>query len=241
MERIQASGSPAFTWGAAGYPADGSDAQALVAAADQDLYRRREARRGGRSSAPRRPVVTSLRAEQSSAPLRWAWIPAAAVLVVSLIATLVSNTTGPSSPGPFARGGHHTTPPATAPGQAPSTGGATRVNNPATAASGSAQSTFLTASFIPTGSTGSGSSGSGTGPSGGGGTPPPSTSSNTGVLGLVSNLLSGVPLVGGNTGLVALVGQVLTGPPPAVAAAQATSASPTASGGLLGVVTKLVG
>ncbi|HUO48767.1 MAG TPA: GGDEF domain-containing protein, partial [Acidimicrobiales bacterium] len=41
MERVAAGDAPPFTWGASGFPGDAAEAIALVAAADQDLYRRR--------------------------------------------------------------------------------------------------------------------------------------------------------------------------------------------------------
>src|SRR5579884_8494 len=90
MERIHAGGAPAFTWGAAGFPADASDAAALVEAADQDLYRRRQMRRVDRP-APVRRVVAPMRS-LSGAP----------VLVMSMVATLV--TAGPEA---FTAKNHH--------------------------------------------------------------------------------------------------------------------------------------
>ncbi|MHB8330170.1 MAG: GGDEF domain-containing protein, partial [Acidimicrobiales bacterium] len=94
MERIHASGSPAFTWGAAGYPNDGTDARNLVEAADHDLYRRRQIYRSERPATTRRVAVVDSRLQSGSPVLRWAWIPAAAVLFVSLVATLVSASSG---------------------------------------------------------------------------------------------------------------------------------------------------
>lgn len=41
--RVADLGAPAFSWGAAGYPHDGSDPRTILAAADQDLYLRRSA------------------------------------------------------------------------------------------------------------------------------------------------------------------------------------------------------
>ena len=271
MERIHSSGAPAFTWGAAGYPGSGADAPAMLDAADHDLYRRRLARRGpalvdvASATAPRAAaagvgagaaaafgrVVTlrrparSASSDQSATALRWAWIPAAAVLVVSLIATLLAS----SSPGNLAKGaGQHSTPPAnhgTQPVTAPQGQGTTTppASGPGTSSTGSP---FLTASFTQPGAGGSGSAPGGSGGSGsgsGGGTPPPSSSTG-GVLGVVANLLSPIPLVGGSNGLVALVTQVLTGPPTTVAAPSTNSTASTASAkpsGLVGTVVHLLG
>ncbi|MCL4413253.1 MAG: GGDEF domain-containing protein [Acidimicrobiales bacterium] len=45
--RVAVLGAPAFSWGAAGYPHDGSDPRTILASADQDLYLRRSAAKAG--------------------------------------------------------------------------------------------------------------------------------------------------------------------------------------------------
>lgn len=278
MERIRASGAPSFTWGAAGFPTDGADARALVEAADQELLDRR--RQTGR---PRRlaPVAAVLAAPEpevvhdrgapeaatahgrprAASVLRWAWLPAAAVLLVSLIATLVSATSGPSS---VSAGRHHQSP-TTSPahggsqsGQAPATtvpggpggGGASS----ATTASGGAQATTVGLSSPP-GSPNPPSPSPAPTPSPG---PSPSPSpapppGQGGVLGLLENVTSPIPVVGGSNGLLGLVGQVLVGTPPtitsagsgpvALAAQPSGTSSPagSAASGLLSVVDHLLG
>ncbi|MHB8440218.1 MAG: GGDEF domain-containing protein [Acidimicrobiales bacterium] len=247
MERIDAGGGPAFTWGAAGYPHDGSDVAALVAAADDDLYRRRQAKRG--VDAPgvlgRTVPLTSFAAASSASatdrsrrmpavgvPIgRWAWIPAAAVLLASLIAA-VESTNGA---GVLANRTSHHSHIVTSPG---SSSGATP--NPATAAAGGTSqsnttgpafgtgpagfdSASLTSSLSPRPTTGkSGGSGGNSGSGSNGGSGPnsggsPGTAPPGGLLGSVANLVAPVPLVGGNNGLVAVVSQLLTGSPTSAA------------------------
>lgn len=237
MERIQTSGAPKFTWGAAGYPGDASDASALVDAADHDLYRRREARRGGRPAPRRRTSLIPLRAEQSSNALRWAWIPAAAVILVSLVATLVATTS--HGPNVTAKGKHHQPSVATAPqgskgGSTPPSGTGSGSGSIAPGGSGSSTPS-LVASYVPapTGTTAPTASGGGS-PSTGGSPPPaspPPSSSGGGVLGTVSGLVAPLPLLGGSTGLVAVVNQILTGSPTTTAGTN--SASSTSNSGNL--------
>ncbi|MHB8681989.1 MAG: GGDEF domain-containing protein [Acidimicrobiales bacterium] len=247
MERIAGSGSPAFTWGAAGYPGDGSDARHLVEAADADLYRRRESRRAERVASPRRVVVgtatvagtaaarAGARWSQMSPAMRWAWIPAAAVLLVSLLATLLS--TSPNG-GIVAKGAPHGSHPVTSPGQGSTSTVPTSPNGSGRGGGllgGSSGTNFLTVGLNPQG-----------GGNPGGGVQPPGTTTTTapqsprqgGVLGLVENLLSPVPVVGGQNGLIAMVGQVLTGTPvgPVVTTAAHPAPAATGTGGLLAVV-----
>jgi diguanylate cyclase (GGDEF)-like protein len=215
MERIHRGGAPAFTWGAAGYPLSGGDARRLVEAADHDLYRRRQERRGDAATAPRR--LTTLHPRQGLRRVGgWVWVPAAAVVIASLVATLVSSSAPRSAveargkpPQPAtkpAHGGPGGAPAPTAPG-----GGEAAVAGTGTPA--------VTVGYTtpPGGATpgGPGSPGSPSNPGSPGGAPAPSGS---GVLGVLEQVLSPVPLVGGNNGLLAAVGEILTGPTTTTAA-----------------------
>jgi len=190
MRRVAATDAPAFTWGAAGYPGDGSDAGALVDAADRDLYRRRGVVRGT-TQAPKRVGVISARLEGVSRLSRWAWLPAAAVLVFSLVATLVSasspghvlaqkgsrstSTTSPTGPGRN-RGGSGSSG-GQGQGQSPGTSPATSSSGGTGGANvgGSTSTPAQTVGYTPPSSTGGGAGssgsggGSGSGSSGGGG------------------------------------------------------------------------
>jgi len=267
MERVQASGAPAFTWGAAGCPADGVEAGSLVHAADEDLYRRRLRRRPQRRLArrPARPATSPQPPVEARSPvLRWAWLPAAAVLVASLVATMVSAT----SPGPHlsaaplpGRQGHHGTttrppgagPPAPAgphgpagsegvPGTPPA-GGSTSAGGAASPGAGGAR----TAGGVPGGGAGAGV---GTGGGGAGGTsrasPGPGGTGN-GSGGAGGGPAGSGPGGGGGSGgggsgggsgpigsLVAAVGGILA--PVPVANSLVTSA-PNGGTQVLGVVT----
>ena len=246
MERVHGTGAPAFTWGAAGFPGDGPDPRALVAAADADLYRRREGRRGvvapsSERAARRRP------GERPRLTWRWAWVPAAAVLLGSMVATLLSGGTAPVvSAG---RGSH---PQGSAsqgagqpPGPAVSSGGS--LSRPGTTA-GTGSSPGL---FSVTSSTSPGTSpSSGTQPGGPGSSPSSPNSPGTpsgpppagGLLGTLEQIAAPVPVVGGNNGLLATVGQVVTGTTyasPSASAPLSTAATPNGAGsssGLLGLL-----
>lgn len=236
MERIQGAGAPAFTWGAAGFPGGGADARALVGAADADLYRRRQGRRPAVAALPAaRPAP--LRLGWLRAGWRWAWIPAAAVLVASLVATLVSGLSGPlvSSAG----GHHHLSSPA--PGQSgprPTTGPAGG-KTPVTSSTGGRGQVLYVNSTAPAGT--SGSSGPGTTPSPPGSSGPSSPPGSTGppaggLLGTLEQIASPVPIVGGNNGLLATLGQILTGTTYASPAATAPAATAPASAAPAGSV-----
>jgi len=253
MERIHAGGAPAFTWGAAGYPGDGTDASDLVDVADQDLYRRREMRRSLIPVPATQPAASPSRALAAAPALRWAWIPAAAVLVVSLVATLVSTGThtGTLAGGPRPThvatkpaGGHHSSSPTPPPSQGAHQG---------TSASRGTGSSIQDVGFSTpprTSRPGGQSHNPGSSP----GSPPGSTTTTTtppgsgGLLGTVQNALAPVPVVGPTgAAVVALVGHVLSGAPSnpvtttsasRASASRASSASSAATGplGLLEVV-----
>ncbi|HUC37272.1 MAG TPA: GGDEF domain-containing protein [Acidimicrobiales bacterium] len=221
MGRVAATDAPAFSWGAAGYPGDGSDAAQLVQAADHDLYRRRGAVRApGRAS--RRAVAGQGRLEGATRFSRWAWLPAAGVLAASLIATLVSATTG----GPTLAARHH---PSGVTGRGGSLAqGASGTGSPSsvsTSPSGApaAGATVALTGFVPT-SSGSGTTpsnsafGGGSSPGGGQGTSPPSGSppaggaGNGGLVGTTGSVLGPLPVVGSG-GLLPVVDQILVGQP----------------------------
>jgi len=266
MERIQESAAPAFTWGAAGFPSDGADARVLVEAADQEMLRRRDEDRravvigaGRMSFAEARQRARELR--------RWAWVPAAAVvvLVASLLAAFLSSS-APRHSVSAGRGPSHGAsgpPPATGSrggsGQRSSSGSG---HQPVTAASGGAAAAVTGyTSPLPSGP---GSPGGSTTPPGTSPSPPgsPAPGGQGGLFGALEQLLSPVPLVGGQDGLLSTVGGVLTGPSNAstgtisasTGSSPATTATtvvpaPTTAGpvstrsgsGLLGAVTHLLG
>lgn len=64
IQRVLASGPPAFSWGAATYPEDGGDAAVLLEAADRRLFTSRRTARGDR--VPAAPAVGPARARPSS-------------------------------------------------------------------------------------------------------------------------------------------------------------------------------
>jgi diguanylate cyclase (GGDEF)-like protein len=247
MERIEGAGAPAFTWGAAGFPGDGADARTLVEAADADLYRRRQGRRpvpvaaavaqAGRPG-PRRP-------ERGRRTWRWAWVPAAAVLLASLVATLATGASRPLVTS-ASRAAHHA-PSRTGPGHqeaTPPTAPGAGAAFPAGPGGGGGQALVLSASPILAGTSGpasappssSGPAGpSGSGPSGPG---PSGPAPSGGLLGTLEQLVSPVPIVGGNNGLLATLGQILTGttyasPTVAGTTAGAGPSAPASTGGLL--------
>ena len=231
MERIQRGGAPAFTWGAAGYPVAGGDARRLVEAADLDLYRRRQDRRADQAISARRfgfpHQGRGLRRVGS-----WAWVPAAAVVVASLIATLVTS----SSPGVVVEARGKAPQPATrpssgAPNGAPSSTAPTGANG-ASIGSGTGVPAVTVGYTTPPGPAvgspgGPGSPGSPSNPGPPAGPTPPL--GNGGVLGVLEQALSPVPLVGGNNGLLASVGQVLTGPTTTTAAGASPGGAGSAS------------
>jgi diguanylate cyclase (GGDEF)-like protein len=227
MERVVRGGAPSFTWGAAGYPGAGADALGLVEAADRNLYRRREDRRTpvvaatlARAGQPRGRTLR----ERLRPNWRWAWVPASAVLLVSLVATLVSSGSPLSQLS--AKGKGH--PRATVPRHSVSLPGAKSVPPRTSAAGGSTSSSgtvttgYLTASY-PTAASGPANSS----PAGQSGTSPTSPSSpppsGGGLLGVLDSLLAPVPVVGGSNGLVSDVGQLLTGSPITVTGAGSSS------------------
>src|SRR5579862_8304345 len=230
MERIRAVGAPAFTWGAAGYPTDGPDARAVVEAADRELYRRRHDRAPAMALSARPAPAPAPRAQRGV--LGWIWIPAAGVLVASLVATLISAAAGSGpviarrfEPPPATRAGYGggSTPSTAAPGGVAPNSPASSAGPPggASAAMPAAAATVGAppgASPVSVGSPGGGSgrSGGGTAPTGPpGGAPPPSGGGGGsppgqgGVLAILENTLSPVPVVGGSNGLVAVIGQVV--------------------------------
>jgi diguanylate cyclase (GGDEF)-like protein len=245
MQRVAGTDAPSFTWGAAGFPGDASEASVLVNVADQDLYRRRGVQRAPLLMA--RPTQSPSRFEGASRFAKWAWVPAAAVLVVSLIATLVSassgthilarghprastSTTKPTartvSPGRSgasgATGGQ--TAPSTSSG-ASSSSGSVPVSQaqpvaytPPTAIGGSGGTSPSTGNASGNGS-GAAGSGSQVGGSGGGGSapsPPAGNTSGAGLLGTANELLGPIPVVG-DGGLLSVVDQLLLGQPSTVA------------------------
>jgi len=254
MERVAAGDAPPFTWGASGFPGDATEAVALVAAADQDLYRRRHVRRAPRRTG-RVGAVLGLDAEG-----RWrrmTWVPAAAVLLlVALAATLLvtsgstpRSATTASPKGVVTRGHHGGSSPGTGTGPGTGQSGAGQGTGTATTTGGPGGS-VLSVAFLGApvssgspagGSTGGSPSGPGSGSSGGSppGSNPPPPASPGGVLGLVGNLPSGIPLVGGSNGLLATLTQLLTGSPTVTAATAAavpvtpgaTTTATTAPGG----------
>lgn len=82
IDRAFGAGAPKFSWGAANFPEDGTEAAALLAAADAQLYQQRRVRRASRHSFPRKARIGA------AAGLHKAWMPAAALVIVAL-ATLV--------------------------------------------------------------------------------------------------------------------------------------------------------
>lgn len=237
VERVQSGGAPSFTWGAAGYPDDGLDARGLVEVADRNLYRRRhdERRRVAVPALALAPSPGAGRLDFRLAGLRpswrWAWVPAAAVLLISLVATLVS---GPSLPAVSAQGkGRHVVAPSRS-GGPPSAPGAPPVSaaSGATAGAGPMLTTRYVA--VPGPAVGSPPGQRAGQPSPvPGGTPAPTGSSpasdNGGVLGTLESDLSALPLVGGNDGLIADVGQALTGGSPSTVTTGAPEPVPAAS------------
>jgi diguanylate cyclase (GGDEF)-like protein len=223
MQRIHRGGAPAFTWGAAGYPGAGGDVRRLVEAADLDLYRRRQDRRA--ESEPARGLAGLYARHGIRRIGSWAWVPAAAVVIASLVATLVtSNAPRPlqAAKGPAP---HPVTKPSTgnSPG-APSSGGTGSANS-ATGGGAPAVTVGYTSPVGPAvGNPGGQGSPGSPGSPGGPGTP----QGNGGVLGALEQVLSPVPLVGGNNGLLATVGDLLTGPPTTTASTgTVTAAAPT--------------
>lgn len=254
MERIKDSGAPAFTWGAAGFPGDGADARVLVEAADQEMLRRREEdRRAVRSGAGR--VSSIQREERARRMRRWAWVPAAAVvvLVASLLAAFLPSST-PHRSVSANRGPRHPSSGAHPGGSNGSGGTSGQGRGPATAAAGGGAEAVSTGFSSPLpgapGSPGSPGTSPGTSPSPGSPGPP---SGQGGLLGTLEQLLSPVPLLGGPNGLLSTVGGVLTGPSNAstgtspstattVVPESAAAVPSTQSGsGALGVVTHLLG
>lgn len=248
MQRVHGAGAPAFTWGAAAYPVEGSDARTLVAAADADLYRRREGRRRPGTGPTRRPGARPF-AERLRQGWRWAWVPAGAVLLASLVATLVTGGAGPLVSA--SHGAHHqgAASPGSQSGPPPLRAGGARKSPSATTGSGSrpggGSGVSVTSSTPGPGVTPGGSTPPTTPPPT---TPPPSPGAPQagGLLGAVEQLTSPVPVVGGNNGLLATLGQVLTGttyaspsaisPSPSSAAVPAPSTAGSASAGLLGLL-----
>ncbi|HAM00977.1 MAG TPA: hypothetical protein DCQ30_01930 [Acidimicrobiaceae bacterium] len=266
MERIQDSGAPAFTWGAAGFPSDGADARLLVEAADQEMLRRRDEDRRAVVAGAR--VLSLAEARQRAWQLRrWAWIPAAAavVLVASLLAAFLSSS-APRHSVSAGRGTSHSPsgpPPATGSnGRSGPRSSSGSGHQPVTAASGGgapAVTGFTSPLPGSPGSPGGSAPPPGTSPAPPGSPPP---SGQGGLFGALEQLLSPVPLVGGPNGLLSTVGGVLTGASNAsTATAGASTASPTpttgttvvpaataagqgstgAGSGLLGAVTRLLG
>jgi diguanylate cyclase (GGDEF)-like protein len=239
MQRIQRGGAPAFTWGAAGYPVSGGDARRLVEAADHDLYRRRQQRRDVAVPVRRFPAPhrQGLRRVGS-----WAWVPAAAVVVASLVATLVTSSTPRAVVEAKGKGSQPVTKPA---GGSPNGGGggAGEAAGTSGAASGGGSAVpAVTVGYTSPGPAvggpgGQGSPGSPSSPGSPGGPP----AGNGGVLGVLEQSLSPVPLVGGSNGLLASVGQILTGPTTTTSTGagplSTASTSPSSSGpsGLLAV------
>jgi len=247
MQRVVAGGAPLFTWGAAGYPSDGSEPGQLVDAADRDLYSRRGVLRAPVQS-PRRVAAPVARLEAASRIGRWAWVPAAAVIAVSLVATLVSATTGgnllanrhpathPHAPATSPAGGSqngNTSSPGsqgggsgTSPQGSGSSGASGAGTGTAALAAGFTLTSSSTAGTITSGggsgngSTGSGggSGGSGGSGGGGGGTPsPPAGGAGNGGLIGTANQLLGPLPLLGNNGLLPVVDQLLVGQPSTLA------------------------
>ncbi|HML01592.1 MAG TPA: diguanylate cyclase, partial [Acidimicrobiales bacterium] len=221
MLRIQGAGAPEFTWGAAGFPGAGAEAAALVEAADQDLYRRRQGRRRlGAAIATQRVVHLGPRRVQRL--WRWAWIPAAAVLVASMVATFVTSGT----PGPFAsatRGGHRASPASYPAGAAPAAGTGRGSGTTSPSSPGGVQAAELgyESSVGNTGSAGAPtSSPPGSAPPG----PLAPGSSGGGILGTLQQAVAPVPVVGGGNGLLAKLTQLLS---PTPASAGSSDRSPT--------------
>jgi len=221
MLRIQGAGAPEFTWGAAGFPGAGAEAAALVEAADQDLYRRRQGRRRlGAAIATRRVVHLGPRRVQRL--WRWAWIPAAAVLVASMVATFVTSGTA----GPFAsatRGGHRASPASYPAGAAPAAGTGRGSGTTSPSSPGGVQAAELgyESSVGNTGSAGAPtSSPPGSAPPG----PLAPGSSGGGILGTLQQAVAPVPVVGGGNGLLAKLTQLLS---PTPASAGSSDRSPT--------------
>lgn len=156
MHRVASANAPQFTWGAAGYPIDGADPGDLVHAADRDLYRRRGMVRE-RAHARRRVSSPVPRLESATRVGRWAWVPAAAVIAVSLVATLVSATTG----GNLLANRHPAKTQAHSPSPATSSGGGSQgSDNPGPGSQAGGPGTAAGSSTSSTG--GSGAAGNGT-------------------------------------------------------------------------------
>ena len=239
MRRVEATGAPAFTWGAAGYPGDGADAHELVDAADRDLYRRRRGRRRLGGPVPARPGAVPAAARWVGRDWRWLAVPAAAV-VAAVVAVLFSATAsrGPTrAAGPDHQGGPS---PVTAPSSstpAPA-GGSTPGGSPTAPTGSSPGAPALGVATAPAGSPAGGAPAGGTGPGGSGGPgpggsgpppPPPGPPANGGVLGTLEQALAPVPGVGGNNGLLATLGQLLTGTSTASAGTLAPVGAPSAT------------
>ncbi len=226
MERIQRAGAPAFTWGAAGYPVSGADARRLVDAADQDLYRRRQDRRAAVGLVPlKRPVSGPVRRDLRRAG-RWAWVPAAAVVLASLIATLVASGAAHR----LVAVGHPRQHPVTKPSKGSSSpaGQSTGPTSTGTSPSGTVVTVGYATSPSPAIGAPSGQSSPGTSPTPSPGSPTSPTSPSTGqggVLGELEQVLAPVPLVGGDNGLLAVVGELLTGPSPSIVSTSSTGST----------------
>lgn len=227
MRRVAAAGAPSFTWGAAGYPQDGSEPNDLVDAADRDMYSHRGIHRATVRD------VSSAGSKERWNPARLgriAWVPAAAVLLVSMVFTLLSATSGPQilAKKPATGAGHprSVSPSAPGPGGAGLAAGApSSTTGPGTTATGAGSiPNAAAASFTeplasgPAAPAASGSSGTGgtpatTGaPSGnsGGGTPAGGSSGVGGSSG-GSGSSPGQPAGGsGSGGAVGTVSQLLS-------------------------------
>lgn len=235
MDRVEQSGAPPFTWGAAAYPGDALDAAGVLDVADQNLYRRRQDRRrswtvlpGGAAAGATRgvgaPTAGIFRFRPSWG---WAWVPAAAVLVASLVATLVSAT----SPRPAVSASGHGRPPV-ASSRGPAGVSAASSVPPASAASGGTSDGDATLAnrYVAGPGPGPASPAAPAGAPSAGESPSPSPSGSTapaggGIVGTLASDLSSVPLVGGSDGLIAEVGELLTGGSPSTVSARPSGAS----------------
>lgn len=233
MERVARTNAPAFTWGAAGYPDSGTEAATLVEAADQELYRRRQLRR-----APQRvrPPALAAALDSRSPFVRWAWVPAAAIVAMSLIATLLSTTTTASITaarhphvGPATSGQHGSVPAGHGGGAGvqPSSVGAAGSSGGFVTGYSTRPTTSGSGGTAPSGGTGPAGSGGGSTGGGGGTSPsPPSPSAPSGgLIGLIQGVLAPVPVVGGSGGVLSDVTTLLEGSP-----SSSPSPSPTVAG-----------
>jgi hypothetical protein len=174
---------------------------------------------------------------------RLAWIPAAALVLLALAATVVG-TAGPrmhsaTSPGPkdvITKPGHQGATPQGNPATGNGNGTSGTGLGPRTPAGpgGSGPTSVQPIAFLgvpasggsPSGSPGPGSSGGGSnpGPNPGstpGPNPPPPASTGGGLFGLVGTLTGGIPIVGGSSGVVGTLTALLTGSPTTTAPATA--------------------